>query len=208
ILAGQFTTYGSANAGRIARVFADGSLDTTFNTGTGFGSTVNTLAFDAAGRIMVGGAFTIYRNTTVGRIAVLHTNGFTPSTPPLPSGDPFTEFLAAAGVPENKRGAGDDPDNDGIPNLMEYALDLNPLANSASSLPVVGATQTHLTLTYRRFRAGLTYSVQASPDLSTPAAWTSAGVNQGTPSADGITTASIPIGGTDRFLRLRVTFTP
>ncbi|HWB02374.1 MAG TPA: immunoglobulin domain-containing protein [Verrucomicrobiales bacterium] len=208
ILGGQFSNYNNVITGRIARVLGDGSLDTTFNTGAGFGSTVNCLTFDATGRIWAGGSFTTYRSTNVGRVVVINPTDFTPPPPPPPGGDPFIEFLTTAGVPENSRGAGDDPDKDGLTNLMEYALDLNPMAATASGLPVMGATQTHLTLTYRRFRANVTYTVQASPDTSSAPAWSATGVDQGVPSANGTTTASIPIDDARQFLRLRVTLNP
>ena len=66
-----------------------------------------------------------------------------------------------------------DPDGDGIPNLMEYALGLAPKTSSVAGLPVA-ATQTaggktYLTLTFTKIRAlaDITYTVQVSGDLQT-----------------------------------------
>ncbi len=66
-----------------------------------------------------------------------------------------------------------DPDGDGIPNLLEYALNLDPNAASAAGLPTAGQTTVggsqYLTLTYTRVIAatGITYQPQVSGDLST-----------------------------------------
>lgn len=42
------------------------------------------------------------------------------------SGTPFSLWAAAAGIPEGERGADQDPDQDGVPNLMEFALGGQP----------------------------------------------------------------------------------
>ena len=47
---------------RIARLNADGTLDVTFDPGTGFNNTVLTLALQADGRMVAGGFFTRYRD--------------------------------------------------------------------------------------------------------------------------------------------------
>jgi hypothetical protein len=112
----------------------------------------------------------------------------------------------AAALPAGQRGPNDDPDRDGVPNLMEYALNLDPAANSAGQLPREDRTGTHITLTYRRHRADIIYSVEAGDDLALP--WSTANVNQGTPAGDGTTTASLPFTAPEDFLRLRVTLAP
>ena len=112
----------------------------------------------------------------------------------------------ASALPAGERDPGDDFDADGIPNLMEYALDLNPLANSAAAMPQPVNNGTHLTYTYRRVRSDIAYSVEAGDNLALP--WSTANVNQGTPAGDGTTTASIPLTAPEDFLRLRVTLVP
>ena len=101
-----------------------------------------------------------------------------------------------------------DPDSDGISNLLEYALDLAPLTPSTSGLPALATSAGQLTLTYKRARNDITYVVQTTTNLASPNDWTTTGVAQGTPNADGTTTASIPTSNTTRFLRLQVTRTP
>ena len=112
----------------------------------------------------------------------------------------------AGALPAGRRGPADDADFDGIPNLVEYALDLDPLANSAPQMPAVINNGTHLTYTYRRVRSDIVYSVEAGDALNVP--WSGTNVNQGTPAADGTTTASLPLTAPENFLRLRVTLNP
>ena len=68
IIGGDFTSYNGTPRNRIARLNADGTLDDTFNPGTGASSEVNTTAIQSDGRIIIGGLF---RN----HIARLNTNG-------------------------------------------------------------------------------------------------------------------------------------
>lgn len=120
--------------------------------------------------------------------------------------DPLTNFLTDAGIPADKRGALDDPDGDGLPNLLEYALGLAPGSADSAAAPAVQAVNATLTYSYRRAVAtGLTYTVETSTDLIN---WSDAGVDQGTPDANGYVTASILLEGTGRYLRLKVTTSP
>jgi len=66
-----------------------------------------------------------------------------------------------------------DPAGDGIPNLMKYALALNPFTNGIGGLPVGSIATTgsgnYLTLTYTQVISAtdITYNVQVSTDLQT-----------------------------------------
>jgi len=74
----------------------------------------------------------------------------------------------------------DDPDNDGLNNLMEYALASNPVIESSSDLPtgkislieVDGNTDSYLTISFRRqlTASDLTYTIALSESLE---AWSS-----------------------------------
>jgi hypothetical protein len=100
-----------------------------------------------------------------------------------------------------------DPDGDGIANLLEYALGGDPKANNASILPTVATTtsgsDTYLTLTFKRERSDLTYTVQASSDLVT---WTDLATPTGTLGQNQTVTDTTALTTTDskRFLRLKV----
>ena len=75
IIGGQFTSYSGTGRNRIARLNADGSLDTGFDPGTGASSTVLTTVVQADGKIIIGGLFTSYNGTGRNRIARLNVDG-------------------------------------------------------------------------------------------------------------------------------------
>lgn len=75
VIGGQFTTYNSTAVNRIARLNNDGSLDTTFDTGTGANETVSSIAIKTNGTILIAGNFTTYNNTPRGRITQLKSDG-------------------------------------------------------------------------------------------------------------------------------------
>ena len=76
---GDFAQYGTSTGQDIVKVNSDGSVDTSFNVGTGFNNYPFTgsgkLAQTAAGKIYATGAFTTYNGTTVNKIVRLNTNG-------------------------------------------------------------------------------------------------------------------------------------
>ncbi|MBI2514188.1 MAG: hypothetical protein HYV96_19625 [Opitutae bacterium] len=75
VIGGSFTAYGATARNNIARLNADGSLDTTFNPGTGFNGEVIGLALQSDGKIVAVGAFTTFAGTTRNRVARLTTAG-------------------------------------------------------------------------------------------------------------------------------------
>ncbi|MEO6681725.1 MAG: T9SS type A sorting domain-containing protein [Ginsengibacter sp.] len=75
IIGGGFTTYNKTNRSKIARLNTDGSLDASFNPGTGANNTIETIAIQSDGKIIIGGDFTSYNGTNRNRIVRLNTNG-------------------------------------------------------------------------------------------------------------------------------------
>ncbi len=76
IVGGSFTTYNGTSRPYIARLNADGSLDTNFaTTGTGFGPNVRSVAVQTDGKIVVGGWFSTYNGTSTPYLARLNGNG-------------------------------------------------------------------------------------------------------------------------------------
>lgn len=76
IVGGYFGAYDSTNINGIARLNADGSLDTSFApTGTGLNNLVKAVAIDTNGRILVGGGFTSYNGAPINYIARLNSDG-------------------------------------------------------------------------------------------------------------------------------------
>lgn len=75
VLAGNFTFADGTSVGRIIRLNATGSIDATFNTGTGFNAPVFALAVLTDGKILAGGAFESINGLTRTRIARLNADG-------------------------------------------------------------------------------------------------------------------------------------
>ncbi|MEZ4103575.1 MAG: delta-60 repeat domain-containing protein [Candidatus Paceibacterota bacterium] len=75
IVTGNFTSYKGVGRARIARLNSDGSLDTTFDPGTGLNNYGFKVALQSDGKVVVGGAFTTVGGTSRNRIARLNTNG-------------------------------------------------------------------------------------------------------------------------------------
>jgi hypothetical protein len=59
----------------------------------------------------------------------------------------------------------DDPDGDGIPNLIEYSQGMNPLVSDIARLPSLVRQGESLQFRYRKAAAELTYTVETSPNL-------------------------------------------
>lgn len=110
-----------------------------------------------------------------------------------------------------------EPAGDGVPNLLKYAFNLDPLINGIAYLPATSVAAIggnhYLTLTYTQdmFASGITYVPQVSSDL---VHWFSgAGYVapvSATPNGDGVTETVVvqcvtPMGATPQFIRLQVT---
>lgn len=122
----------------------------------------------------------------------------------------FESYLVNAGVPSNLSGMSDDADQDGVANLVEFALGLGVMTPDAGGMPAAQLGGGLLSLTYTRAQqVHVVYSVKTTTTLESAASWTAVGVNQGTPDAGGVTTASIPSDSAPaRFLRLEVSLAP
>ena len=107
---------------------------------------------------------------------------------------------------------GADPEADGIGNLVEFFMGLDPAINDAPGATSISLAIDQLSLTYRKSKSttGISGTVKWKNDLSSATAWSSAGVTDVLVSDEGtyeIRRASVTVGsGEDRkFLRLEVT---
>ena len=75
VIGGEFATYNGTAAIKVARLNADGTLDTTFNPGTGPNGNVNSVAVDASNRVVIGGDFETVAGLTRGGVARLNGDG-------------------------------------------------------------------------------------------------------------------------------------
>jgi len=98
LVGGEFTAYNGTGINRIARLNSDGSLDTGFSVGTGFNSTVRSIAVQSDGKILVGGQFTVYNGTGRNRIARLNSDGSLESNFDFKVTDNEVYSIASTGV--------------------------------------------------------------------------------------------------------------
>ncbi|GMQ24093.1 hypothetical protein Aoki45_07750 [Algoriphagus sp. oki45] len=78
LIAGDFTSYNGAEVNRIARLNPDGSLDPSFDPGTGaegFAASIRTIILQPDGKILVGGVFTSFNGVGRNYIARLNADG-------------------------------------------------------------------------------------------------------------------------------------
>ena len=94
------------------------------------------------------------------------------------------------------------PDLGGTSLLMAYALNLDPNRSYRTSpLPKAGVVGNQLSYTFSAGMQDVSYLVEASADL---VHWSGSGVTVTAPDANAYSTASVPLSGGARFLRLAV----
>jgi uncharacterized delta-60 repeat protein len=87
VIVGGFSTYSDVQRNNIARLNSNGSLDTSFDPGTGADKVVYATALEPDGKLIIGGLFTKYNGTAANLIARINSNGsldttFDPGTGP------------------------------------------------------------------------------------------------------------------------------
>ena len=75
IIGGEFISVAGTSRRRIARLNADGSLDLTFDPGTGASAIVRAVATQSDGKVLIGGEFLTVNGTSRPRIARLNGDG-------------------------------------------------------------------------------------------------------------------------------------
>lgn len=75
LISGNFSSVNGVSRKNIARLLSDGSLDASFNPGSGTDSWVSAMAVAANGKILIGGSFTTYDSVRRRRIARIEENG-------------------------------------------------------------------------------------------------------------------------------------
>jgi hypothetical protein len=134
----------------------------------------------------------------------------TTSAATLAASDNFSAWSARKGV----SGASGDPDFDGLPNLVEYALGSNPQTKTPSASPVITADGDYLALTYTKVKNSPDITCAAQVSSSLTGTWDSsaASVNQRWQAIDNGSTETItardkvPISASPtRFMRLKIT---
>lgn len=107
---------------------------------------------------------------------------------------PWTQANGLTGQPGFESGALDDPDKDGVSNLMEFVLAGNPLAYSSQTPPRLTTSPTELTFTFKRNPDSKTEVVLTFQYGSTLAGWTNVviGAASSGPDTNGVTVTLVP----------------
>src|SRR5437764_1187896 len=75
IVVGNFSYIGPVDRAGIARLKADGTLDPTFDPGTGANGAINLVALQSDGKVLIVGPFTSVNGTTRNGVARLNSDG-------------------------------------------------------------------------------------------------------------------------------------
>ena len=75
IVGGDFTSYDGATWNRLVRLNSDGTVDDSFDPGTGADATVQAVAIQSDGKIVVAGDFVTFNDETVRRLVRLNASG-------------------------------------------------------------------------------------------------------------------------------------
>ena len=105
----------------------------------------------------------------------------------LPNGGPGAE-------------ASDDPDQDGLPNLIEYSQGSAPTLQPSANAPKPNLTNGQWRFSYRRDGLEATYTIETSPDIIH---WTPSTATE-TTDGTGLFWHEFPAGGSPLFMRLTV----
>jgi hypothetical protein len=129
-------------------------------------------------------------------------------TGPVPTGFYSTRISSKLAWIDSVTDPAGDPDADDLPNLLEYAFNLDPLVSDRSGAPQFTASPSSVALTYTKIVAAtdLSYVVEKSTDLVT---WIMASATDEILYDDGLTQivrSTVNANGNPHlFLRLRVT---
>lgn len=139
LVGGDFNYYQGVSRNGILRLNADGSLDSTFNPGTGANKEVVDMSVYANGEILVGGNFTAFNGKTVNYMARIHSgdpdgDGMEDAADSFPNNAAETIDTDHDGIGNNADG---DDDGDGVPDYVD-ASPLNPSISNEIKLPANG----------------------------------------------------------------------
>jgi uncharacterized delta-60 repeat protein len=97
LVGGAFATYAGTATAKLARLNANGTLDTTFTVGTGFNNDVQSIAVQSDGKVLVGGWFTTYNGGAAKYVVRLSAAGAVDSSFVM-TGTGFDSFVYSVAV--------------------------------------------------------------------------------------------------------------
>jgi uncharacterized delta-60 repeat protein len=75
IIVGSFTQYNGVTVNRVARILRDGSLDTSFVTGSGSTKNITNIQLELNGKIILSGNFTVFNGAESNHVIRLNSDG-------------------------------------------------------------------------------------------------------------------------------------
>jgi hypothetical protein len=171
-VAGTFTTYNGQSVGKYARLFPDGTLDTSFYTESPTSGGFNWDVYDPRGYLY------LVRDTSSGTFqGQSYSTGpyrlFAGTNAVASTGNPtFSQWAAQFTFPPGQSGAADDADGDGVKNIFEYYFGSNPTNATSGAQPtettVNVASQNYPAITFIRSRnvTGVTLLPQVSSTVN------------------------------------------
>jgi len=75
LIGGHFTEYNGVSRNKIARINSNGSIDNSFDPGTGMNGVVRSIAMHFEGKILVGGGFSVYNGSDAKYLVRLESDG-------------------------------------------------------------------------------------------------------------------------------------
>ena len=75
LIGGTFSTVNGTRRNQLARLNVDGSLDASFDPGSGIGGSLSAMAIQSDGKVLIGGQFTSVNGVTRNRVARLNVGG-------------------------------------------------------------------------------------------------------------------------------------
>jgi hypothetical protein len=154
LIGGSFDNYNGTARNGIARVNADGSLDGSFNPGTGVDNgVVNSIAYQPDGKVLIGGPFTTYDNVSRNRIARVEGVFLTPTISNFP--DINKTLYDVSFVLSN-------PTSNSSGSFSYSSSDLTVATVSGNTVTIVGTGTTTLTATQAASGAYLAGTITAT----------------------------------------------
>jgi uncharacterized delta-60 repeat protein len=92
---GDFTAYSGSTRNRIVRTETNGTIDTTFNIGTGLGNAAYNVHLQSDGKIITAGAFNIYSGSSNNYIVRINSDGTKDNTFTIGTGFNQTVYISS-----------------------------------------------------------------------------------------------------------------
>ncbi|WP_430405386.1 T9SS type A sorting domain-containing protein [Fluviicola sp.] len=99
LVGGNFTSFHGTAINRIARLNTDGTLDSTFNPGSGANGAVTVIVIQSDGKILIGGEFYTVNNISMPKIARLNSDGSLDASFVINTG--FNDYLTSIALQPN-----------------------------------------------------------------------------------------------------------